>query len=119
MHDVTEGGVLGAVFEMCEIAETGAEIWEETIPVAAVTRKICAHFGIDSLRLISSGSMLIAAHPAEKDALLSAVREAGVEIACIGVVRERSAGLYVVQDGIRRAIDPPGADEIYKVHARS
>jgi hydrogenase expression/formation protein HypE len=118
MHDVTEGGVLGAVFEMCEISGTGAEIWEDAIPVAAVTRKLCAHFGIDSLRLISSGSMLIAARPSEKDALLSAIRAAGVEIACIGVVRERDAGVCTVRDGARRPVDPPGADEIYKVHGR-
>ncbi|MDR1572817.1 MAG: AIR synthase family protein [Clostridiales Family XIII bacterium] len=118
MHDVTEGGVLGAVWEMCEIAETGAEIWEEAIPVAAVTRKVCARFGLDCLRLISSGSMLIAAHPAKKDALLSAIREAGVEIACIGVVKERGEGLWTVRDGVRRVVDPPGTDEIYKVYGR-
>jgi hydrogenase expression/formation protein HypE len=116
MHDITEGGVLGAVLEMCEISGTGAEIWEDAIPVAAVTRKLCAHFDIDCLRLISSGSMLIAARPAEKDALLSAIREAGVEIACIGVVRERDAGVCLVCDGVRRLVDPPGADEIYKVY---
>jgi hydrogenase expression/formation protein HypE len=119
MHDVTEGGVLGAVWEMCEISGTGVEIWEDAIPVAPVTRKICARFGLDALRLISSGSMLIAAHPAEKDALLSAIREAGVEIACIGVVRERGAGLWMVRDGVRRVIEPPGADEIYKVQEQS
>jgi hydrogenase expression/formation protein HypE len=116
MHDVTEGGVLGAVWELCEISGTGAELWEDAIPVAAVTRKICALFGIDCLRLISSGSMLIAARPEKKDELLSAVREAGVEIACIGLVKERGAGVYMVRDGIGRIVDPPGADEIYKVH---
>jgi hydrogenase expression/formation protein HypE len=115
MHDVTEGGVLGAVWEMCEISGTGAEIWEDAIPVAAVTKKICAHFGIDGLRLISSGSMLIAARPEKKDLLLSAVREAGVDISCIGVVKERETGLSVISGDVRRGIEPPGADEIYKV----
>jgi hydrogenase expression/formation protein HypE len=118
MHDVTEGGVLGAVWELCEISGTGAEIWEDAISVAAVTRKICARFDIDCLRLISSGSMLIAARPAKKDTILSAVREAGVEIACIGLVKERGAGLCTVRDGVRRTVDPPGADEIYKVRER-
>ncbi|MDR2088321.1 MAG: AIR synthase family protein [Clostridiales Family XIII bacterium] len=117
MHDVTEGGVLGAVWEMCEISGTGAEIREKAIPVAPVTRKVCAHFGLDSLRLISSGSMLIAARPAKKDALMAAIGEAGVEITCIGAVRERGEGVRIVGgDGVRRSVDPPGADEIYKVH---
>jgi hydrogenase maturation factor len=62
--------------------------------------------------------MLIAARPAKKDALLSAIREAGVDIACIGLVKERGAGLCTVRSGVRRAVDPPGADEIYKVRGR-
>jgi hydrogenase expression/formation protein HypE len=116
MHDVTEGGVLGAVWEMCGISGTGAEIWEDAIPVAAVTRKLCDRLGLNSLRLISSGSMLIAARPEKKEALLSAIGEAGVEIACIGVVREHGAGIVMIGgDGVRRTVDPPGADEIYKV----
>jgi hydrogenase expression/formation protein HypE len=118
MHDVTEGGVLGAVWEMCELSDTGAEIWEDAIPVAEITRKLCSHFGIDSLRLISSGSMLIAARPDEKERILSAVREAGVEISCIGVVKERGSGLSITAGDERRVIDPPGADEIYKVRER-
>jgi hydrogenase maturation factor len=104
---------------MCEISGTGAELWEDAIPVAAVTRRICEQLGIDGLRLISSGSMLIAARPAKKEALLSAVREAGVEIACIGVVKARDAGVCMIRrDGARRPVDPPGADEIYKVCER-
>ncbi len=67
MHDITEGGVLGAVWEMCDIAKTGAEVWVDQIPVAAVTKKICDHFDIDYLRLISSGSMMIMVHPNVKE----------------------------------------------------
>ncbi len=43
----TEGGVLGAVYEMCQIGKTGAEIWFEKIPVAEVTKKICDCYGLD------------------------------------------------------------------------
>jgi hydrogenase expression/formation protein HypE len=115
MHDVTEGGVLGAVWEMCGISGTGAEIMEDAIPIAGVTRKICSHFGIDALRLISSGSMLIAARSEKKELLMSSVRGAGVEISCIGLVTERDRGLSLIGGGNRRAIDPPGADEIYRL----
>ncbi|MBO5666356.1 MAG: AIR synthase family protein, partial [Firmicutes bacterium] len=55
MHDITEGGVLGAVWELSEISGVGVELEEDKIPVSEVTRKICDHFGINYLRLISSG----------------------------------------------------------------
>ena len=53
MHDVTEGGLLGAVWEMCEIADLGAELWKDRIPIDPVTVKVCEHLNLDPLRLIS------------------------------------------------------------------
>ncbi|MBE3597259.1 MAG: hypothetical protein IMX02_00075 [Limnochordaceae bacterium] len=61
MHDVTEGGLLGAVWEMAQASGCGVEIWEAAVPVREETRQVCRRFGIDPLRLISSGAMLAAA----------------------------------------------------------
>src|SRR5699024_10028600 len=33
MHDCTEGGVLGAIYELCEASGTGVEIYQEQIPL--------------------------------------------------------------------------------------
>ncbi|MDD2483758.1 MAG: AIR synthase family protein [Eubacteriales bacterium] len=115
MHDVTEGGVLGAVWEMCEIADAGVEIWFDDIPVATVTEKICTEFGIDWLRLISSGSMMIMAHPEQKEALIEAIVEKGVSVCCIGRVTEPKKGRTLIREGKRYSIDPPSSDELYKV----
>jgi hydrogenase maturation factor len=61
LHDATEGGVLGAVQEMAEASGVGLEIWRDAIPILPETRAICDHFLADPLRLISSGTMLMAA----------------------------------------------------------
>lgn len=119
MHDITEGGILGAVWEMCEIAGTGAEIWMEEIPVSEVTKKVCAYFRIDWLRLISSGSMMIIAHPDQKDKLLKEIRAAGIPAACIGRVTERKDGLFLINESVKTEITPPASDEIYKVVYRN
>ncbi len=115
MHDVTEGGVLGAVWEMCRIAGTGAELWVDKIPVKAVTKKICEHFDIDCMRLISSGCMLIMVAQDKKDAILKAMEEAGVEAAVIGRIREKEEGICMSAGGKMMDIDPPASDELYKV----
>ena len=114
MHDITEGGVLGAVWEMCQIAGTGAEVWIDKIPVEDVTKKICDRFDIDWLRLISSGCMMIMTEPGKRDALEAALTEAGIPVACIGVIREQEAGIKMVAGGERIEIAPPASDEIYK-----
>ena len=116
MHDVTEGGILGAVWEMCHIAELGAEVYEEAIPVNPITLKIAEHFSIDHLRLISSGCMLIMAPQEKKDRIMDAVSAAGIRISCIGQITLGKDGLILMgKDGERREIAPPAADELYKV----
>lgn len=115
MHDVTEGGILGAVWEMCRIAGVGAELWDEAIPVEEVTKKICAHYDIDYLRLISSGSMIIMASPDKKSAILEKLEAEGVAACEIGRILPVEEGLYLLKDGEKKEIEPPRADELYKV----
>ena len=54
MHDVTEGGLLGAVWEICEASGVGVRIESEKIKIPLETQKICAFFNIDPLKLIST-----------------------------------------------------------------
>jgi hydrogenase expression/formation protein HypE len=115
MHDITEGGVLGAVWEMCQIADTGAELWADEIPVAEVTKKICRYFDIDWLRLISSGCMLIISHPEQKDQLIKEILAADISITCIGRVTDSTEGLIMTCGNAKTEITPPESDELYKV----
>ncbi len=115
MHDITEGGVMGAVWEMCQISRMGAQIMEDEIPVEPETEKICEVFDIDPARLISSGSMLIVTAAEKKDEMLAAMEKAGIRCTVIGRVKEESFGVMKVKDGVISEIDPPYADEIYKV----
>ncbi|MDD3168196.1 MAG: AIR synthase family protein [Eubacteriales bacterium] len=115
MHDITEGGVLGAVWEMCDIANTGAEVWIDQVPVAEVTKKICDHFDIDYLRLISSGSMMIMVRPDVKEKMERELKNAGIPVACIGRICEREAGICMIAGGEKIIIAPPASDELYKV----
>lgn len=115
MHDITEGGVLGAVWEMCDIASTGAEVWIDKIPVAEVTKKICDRFDIDYLRLISSGSMMIMVRPELKEQMEKELQSEGVPVACIGRICEREVGICMVVEDEKIVIAPPASDELYKV----
>ena len=115
MHDITEGGVLGAVWEMCDIANTGAEVWIDQVPVAEVTKKICDRFDIDYLRLISSGSMMIMVHPEGKEQMEKELRSAGIPVACIGRICQREDGIRMVVGEEKIVIAPPASDELYKV----
>lgn len=115
MHDITEGGIMGAVWEMCQISHRGAQIWEDKIPMEPEVEKICKHFDINPMRLISSGSMVIVVPADKKDAMIAAMDKAGVNCNIIGRIEEESFGIMRTSDKGTFGVEPPYADEIYKV----
>lgn len=108
MHDATEGGVLGAAWELSDASSIGLLIDKDAISVHPVTAKLCAAAGIDPLRLISSGCMLITC-PNGKE-MVKGLRKIGIDACIIG----KACGSGVrLKDG--SIVEPPEADEIYKV----
>lgn len=112
MHDVTEGGILGAVWEMCEASGAGAHVYLDQIPVRPATEEICKHYNISPYRLISSGCMLIAVPDGE--GLVKRLKGSGVDAAVIGKL-DATGRRILVKSGGSEPILPPGADELYKV----
>lgn len=110
MHDITEGGVLGAVWELARASGVGITLLEERIPVHPLTAKICAAKGLDPLRLLGSGSMLIACP--NGPALCRSLEDMGIKATVIGKAGERGAGVALA-DGM--PVEPPQADELYKL----
>ncbi len=112
MHDVTEGGIYGALWEMASSANVGFEVILDAIPLKRATIEICEHFAINPYELISSGSMLMGTE--DGPALVAALAEAGIHSAHIGKVTEGNDRLILGRD-IRRTLKPPKTDELYRV----
>ena len=115
MHDITEGGLLGAAWETAEALEQGLIIFKDRIPVREITKRICSVLDIDPLKLVSSGSMLIVINQLDYIKLQGKLESEGIKSTVIGRVTEFD-GAYISEDNNLKLISPPGADEIYKVH---
>lgn len=114
MHDCTEGGVVGALYEMAVASGLGLEVEAEEIPVAPATAKISSAAGVDPLRLISSGTLLIAVEEGREPEVLDAVRSAGSTAKAIGTFR---GGRVVLMRGARaEVVEGPPKDEIWRLH---
>ena len=111
MHDVTEGGVLGALWEMSTASACGIQFDFNDIPVHPITKKLCEYYKIDVYKLISSGAMLISCP--DGHALCEGLRGLGIEAHVIGRAVDKGFGGRVVSS-CGRLVDPPEADEIYK-----
>ncbi len=113
MHDITEGGVYGAIWEASMAINKGILIHEALIPVLDITKEICEILNIDPYRLISSGSMVIIMGEEDFLKLQSELDKIGIKSTIIGEITE--GGVYYIKDGAKAELAPPGSDELYKV----
>jgi hydrogenase expression/formation protein HypE len=114
MHDPTEGGVLGGLYEMGVGSGLGFTIQESKIPLAECTKDIARELGVDPLRLIASGSMLMAVEPRRVAGVLRAVKAVGVDAAVVGSFGGDERVL-VKRDGRREKVDETVLDELWRI----
>ncbi len=111
MHDITEGGVLGALCEVVEASGTGFEVWYKKMPISDITIKLCDYFKIDPLKFISSGSMLICSDKGEE--LIKYLNKNSIEAYEIGKIKDEGKILY--KNGKEIEVELIERDEIYKL----
>ncbi|NRT78074.1 AIR synthase family protein [Clostridium beijerinckii] len=111
MHDITEGGLLGGLFEVAMASNKGFKIFKEKIPMLDITKKVCEEFKIDPLRLISSGSMLITTK--NGTGLIKLLNESGIEASIIGKICE--SGALLIDDDIEIEVEAPKRDELFNI----
>ena len=115
MHDPTEGGLSGGLYELSEAAGVGLEVDQAAIPILDETATLCQEFHLDPLGLIASGALVITCHPRDTDRLISAVRAAGVEIYRIGCVLPQARGVILIGPAGEKPLPAFERDEIVKI----
>lgn len=111
MHDITEGGLLGALWEMAKAAEVGFEIYEESLPIREISKKLCNKLKINPLRLISSGSMLIVTSQGKK--LIKELESKGIKGTIIGKIIEDKG--FIICNNEKIEVEPPLRDELFNI----
>ncbi len=111
MHDVTEGGIFGALWEIGEKAGLGLIVNQDLIPVRQETIEICEYFDLNPYMLIGSGSLLIITD--ESQALIEELEANGIHGKVIGQTTSGNHKQIRFND-IMRSIAPAKSDELYK-----
>ncbi len=119
MHDPTEGGVAGGLHELADAANIGFKVYEEKILVPEETHKICAHFNLDPLQLISSGSLLIVAKEEKTDKIINSLSKNNVKSSIIGEVTKPALGRNLLtKTGEKTELVKPVSDHLWKALAK-
>lgn len=112
MHDITEGGVYGAIWEASKAIDKGILVNKEDIPVKDITLDISRVLDIDPYRLISSGSMLMVISEDNYYNLKEKLEEDDIQLTIIGEIVEE--GIFVKEANEVKEIAAPESDELYK-----
>lgn len=111
-HDVSEGGIFAALWELGEYLGCGMTIRLPEIAIRQETVEVCEVFDINPYVLFSLGSVLLVGE--DGAALVAALGEAGIEAAVIGQINETKDRL-ILNGEETRYLEPFKGDDIYKV----
>jgi len=115
MHDPTEGGLMTGLWEIAYASGVGIRIEKEKIPVLEETRVICAIYGLDPLKLLASGSLILTLSPDEGEKLCQIYKRENISYKVIGKVISPKEGVKMVENGKEFNFSGNHKDEIAKL----
>ncbi|MFC1683264.1 AIR synthase family protein [Candidatus Zixiibacteriota bacterium] len=119
MHDATECGVWGGLYEVAQASEVGMVVEKANIPVLDEVDKICSHFGMDPYSSISEGTLIITCRPHRAEDVLQALGEKDILAAIIGEVTSPDKGIQVIDDGQQRPLAHPRVDPFWEAFGKA
>ncbi len=118
MHDATECGVWGGLFEMAKAGGYGLRIDEQRIPVQPVIERTANLFGFDPFCAISEGTLLLVASPNDAAELVREYQSNGILAAIIGEVVPAVDGMYITGNQGTRPLEHPVTDPYWALVER-
>lgn len=122
MHDPTEGGLAAALWELAEASGFSLEFDPRTVPIPELSQQVLDAFEeveLNPFECISSGALLLAAHPQDGKSIQLALQQEGIACSQIGRVLESpeagrfaQAQVWTVSQGIPALLPRPARDAI-------
>lgn len=114
MHDVSEGGIFGALWELAEGAGVGLTIDLKKLPLRQETIEVCECCNVNPYELLSGGCLLMTSE--DGSGLVSAMKAEGIPAVIVGKVTDSNDRILINEEETRY-LDRPKNDEIYRVEA--
>jgi hydrogenase expression/formation protein HypE len=117
MHDATECGIWGGLYEMARAGEYGLRIDQDLIPYQPVVRKTAELFKFDPFCSISEGTLIAIVDEREVAGLGAALSARGILNAVCGEVVRKEEGLTLIHKGEETLLEHPKVDPYWKLAA--
>ena len=118
MHDATECGIWGGLYEVARASGVGMAIDKESIIVQDAIGRICDLFGIDPYASISEGTLILTCRPHKADDVLKRLARRKIPASIVGEVVKASRGITVREGKRRRRLEHPRVDPFWAAFGR-
>ena len=112
MHDPTEGGLSGGLYELAAASGVGLDVAYESIPLLPECGAVCDALDIDPLGLIASGALLAAVAAEDSGAIVDALSAEGIPASVIGNATDEHSGVKLYTTGKPAEFPKFSRDEI-------
>ncbi len=119
LHDATEGGVIGGIFEIAQASGVGVRFDEQAVPIRPEVEAVCGLVGIDPLTAISEGTLLATVRPEHADGVLARLRQAGTVASVIGEIVTIDRGMVHLSEHGERPLVHPRVDSFWAAYGRA
>lgn len=113
MHQITEGGILAALWNLTEASGTGIEADLKRIAIKQETIEVCEYFHLNPYQMTSAGSVLLTTDDGE--GLCALLEREGIKASVIGKLTDGNDKV-IFNDSEKRFIDRPAQDELLKIY---
>ncbi|PSR34792.1 MAG: AIR synthase [Sulfobacillus benefaciens] len=119
MHDATECGVVGGVYEIAEASGVGVILLDDQILIRPEVRAVTDLISIDPLISISEGTLLLTVAPHRTDAVVQALAAHGIDTQIIGEMTDANQGMWRECKGKRKPLVHPRVDPFWEAFGRT
>jgi hydrogenase maturation factor len=119
MHDATECGLWGGLYEVARASRVGMRIERERIMVPEEVGKVCALFGIDPFTAISEGTLVLTCRKHRTAEVLARLSAKGIAAARIGETLPEAEGITLVESGRARPLEHPRVDPFWAAFGKA
>ncbi|MEG8947706.1 AIR synthase family protein [Rosettibacter firmus] len=119
MHDATECGVIGGVYEVAQASKKGIIIYKDKIPVLPEVNAVCNLFDMDPYISISEGTLVITVRPHKVDLLINELKNKGIESAVVGEILPEEKGRWIVENNETKKLEHPRVDPFWQAIAKA
>ncbi len=114
MHDATECGIWGGLYEVAQAAGLGVRIEKDEIVVEDHVLEICQLFDIDPYASISEGTLIISCREHQAEKVVDTLTKKGVRASIVGELTDAKKGMVLVEDGKEKSLLHPTVDPFWR-----